>query len=360
MKVGLIGGGQLARMLIESSKENEFVVLEPNKNNSCLDLEVEILNSNYNDKEAVKNLFDKTETITYEFENIDFEVLKEHKNSINPSLNFLSVSKNRFKEKNFASSYGLTTVNFFKIKNSDEISELINNNKLNYPFILKTNTGGYDGKGQYLIKEKKDYEFLDFNNIDFIIEELCNFDFETSLIVTRSIFNQIYFFPTPINEHKDGILMTSKVLTKKSFVDKRTKRLIKNILQKENIVGTIAFEFFVKDKKLFFNEMAPRVHNTGHYTINGCNVSQFRNHILAVTGKKIIKPKLIYKTIMINLLGKNIYKEFDIQNIIKFDYKKSEAIDKRKMGHINIINKNKKNLLKDYQSALNKLEEKNE
>ncbi|QBQ08053.1 5-(carboxyamino)imidazole ribonucleotide synthase [Spiroplasma gladiatoris] len=360
MKVGIIGGGQLARMLIESSIDTEFVVLEPNLQNSCNDLNVQIINSNYDDIKAINKLFELCDVVTYEFENISESVLKDFKNKLHPNLKFLEVSKKRFDEKNFAKSYGLEPVKFFKINYFKDFQSLIEKNLISFPVILKTNSGGYDGKGQSVLKSLEECVNLDYANNNFIIEEVCQFDFETSLIVTRSKSNQIYFFPTPINKHKNGILWESKVLNKKNIINKKILNKVKNLLTKENIVGTVAFEFFVKNKKFYFNEMAPRVHNTGHYTIDGCNVSQFRNHILAITNRKIIKPKLIYKSVMINLLGEDIKKDFNYSTINKYDYKKNQVVEKRKMGHINIFSKNKNEVLKNLNLASKILEDKNE
>ncbi|AKX34580.1 5-(carboxyamino)imidazole ribonucleotide synthase [Spiroplasma litorale] len=348
MKVGIIGGGQLAKMLVESDNSNEYFILEPNEINCCMDLNVNIINKNYDDKIAIDNLVTNTDVITYEFENIDSDALKKYFNLVKPSINFLEISKNRIQEKNFAKENGLLTTKFFLVENKKDIETLLNKNDITYPFILKTLSGGYDGKGQYKINNYNEIESVNFISNKYILEEFCEFDYETSLVVTRSNSNQIYFFPNAINKHENGILITSKVTNKKVTVDKKTIKIIKKVLVDLNLVGTVAFEFFVKDNKFYFNEMAPRVHNTGHYTLDGCNVSQFKNHILAITNKKIIKPKLKYKTIMINLLGENIKTNFDCNWVKKYDYHKKGIIKNRKMGHINIIAKNQKDLLDKY------------
>ncbi|ASP28679.1 5-(carboxyamino)imidazole ribonucleotide synthase [Spiroplasma corruscae] len=358
MRVGIIGGGQLARMLILSSPDTEFIVLEPKIDNSCSDLGVVILNYDYNDKEALRKLSSLVDVITYEFENIDDGVLNEFKSKIKPGIDFLKVSKNRFKEKVFAKDYGLKTLLFYPINSQDQIKDLIFYKKIDYPFILKVNSGGYDGKGQYIIKSKEDYLKIKYN-VSYLLEEFFNFDYETSVLVTRSTLKQIYFFPTPINYHENGILKKSLVLAKKNLINSKLKKIIKKILIKENIIGTVAFEFFVKNKELYFNEMAPRVHNTGHYSLDGCNVSQFRNHILAITSRKIIKPKLLKKTIMYNLLGNEINTSFILNNVYRYDYKKKEPLQKRKMGHINISDNNKKNLIKKFNEIKKFLEEEN-
>ncbi|AKU80237.1 ATP-grasp domain-containing protein [Spiroplasma turonicum] len=360
MKVGIIGGGQLARLLIESSPDFNYIVLEPKVKNSCIDLDCEIINCNYNDLSSINKIYNECEFITYEFENIDENVLNDFKNKIYPPINFLKISKNRIKEKKFANNYNLKTVNYVFTKSIKEIKNIAENKIIPLPFLVKLNEGGYDGKGQFRINNIEDINNIPNSNVGYLIEEILNFDFETSVIVTRSKFNQVYFYPMPINVHQNGLLRKSTVVKKNNKLLRSVKRKIKKIMINENIIGTVAFEFFVKNKKLYFNEMAPRVHNTGHYTIDGCNVSQFRNHILAITSNKIIKPKLLYNTIMINLLGDEINLSYKNEKIKIYNYIKDKAEKNRKMGHINIVCKSKKNLFDICSNVTKHLEELND
>jgi len=224
------------------------------------------------------------------------------------------------------------------------LSKKINKKKLDnniFPTLVKTIRLGYDGKGQVFFKNKKDFLKYSFKNKDYIIEKLINFKKEISIIISRDKSKSVSFDAFE-NLHKNQILQKSQVPANISAkLNVEAKKIAKKIADKLNYIGTMCVEFFVTRKnELLVNEIAPRVHNSGHLTMNAHNVSQFENHIRAVCNLKLIKPKRIHKAIMYNILGHDIKKHRSketIKNEFFYDYGKKEIKDKRKMGHLTKI-----------------------
>ena len=353
MKIGIIGGGQLALMLIQSHKEHEYLVLEP-KRNSSVSKVAKSLNFNYDDLEGLKALYDNTDVITYEFENILVKTLNQFKDKIFPNIKLLEISQNRLLEKRYAKSLNIKTVNFHEITNMKDLENIVLNSDNNW--ILKTITGGYDGKDQFIIKNKIiTNDIIDLvNNKKCILEEFVKFKYETSLIMTRDKNNNfVYLMPTK-NIHKNSILWVTHNLDEIDFIDTMVE-YVKNLMQELNIIGTLAVEFFITKNEVIFNEMAPRPHNSGHWSIEGTTASQFYNHINAITNQELKEPVNIGYTAVINLIGKNFLiakrkMKFN-KNIIFHDYYKDEVKDGRKMGHITINYRYKH----DVQNQLNEI-----
>jgi 5-(carboxyamino)imidazole ribonucleotide synthase len=356
MNIGIIGGGQLGMMMAMEANQlyHKVISLDPNPNASIVRYAHEHIAKDYNDPQALEYLNQTCDVITYEFENVDLDILKNYINKIPQKLEALRISRNRLIEKKYAQSLGLNTPKFNEVKTT---------NDLFYPAITKTVTGGYDGKGQYQIMDKSDIDQFEINgDISYICEEYIAFDYEISIVATRDQFNQITYYPTPINKHLNGILHTSIVEDNipvhiVSIAQDYTRRILEDL----EYVGTLAVEFFVVKDDVVFNEFAPRPHNSGHYTINGCDVSQFKNHILAITGDHIQVSNKISNTIMINVLGQNhnyynLFKEFDTCTIQ--DYYKNSDRHNRKIGHINCLYNDERDL-QIFLDVLNK-ENKNE
>lgn len=305
--------------------------LDPNPNCSITKYSDCHISKDYNDKEVLQYLNDHCDVITYEFENVDLDVLQKYTNRIPQKLKALEISRNRMIEKNYAKALGIKTPNYNLVSKSKDIFT---------PSIIKTLTGGYDGKGQYLISNTTNISNVNkIGKIPYICEELVLFDYEISVIGTRDTKGTIVYFPIPVNTHKNGILHTSIIdgNISKSISDLAYK-YTKLILEDLDYVGTLAVEFFVRGDEVLFNEFAPRPHNSGHYSQEGTTVSQFKNHILAITGENIIEPTLIKNTIMINVLGqnKNYYiNAKELPNATLHDYYKSSTRTNRKIGHIN-------------------------
>lgn len=339
MRIGIIGGGQLGLMMAEAAHHlNHFVVgLDPNKDCSLSYEADEMLVAEYNDNKIVQLLSEKVDVITYEFENVDLDLIEHYLHCIPQKSNALALSRNRFIEKSFAQNLGIPIVQFELLKDVEQIT---------YPSIIKTTTGGYDGKGQVKILIDEDIEKFHFQpNTEYIIERFFDFDYEISVISTRSLTGEVVHFPIPKNTHKNGILYTCEITDEISqSIQKQAQKYSQQIIDSTDYVGTMAVEYFVKEGVVYFNEFAPRPHNSGHYTIEGCNVSQFENHIRAITNMKLIEPILLQPTCMINVLGHQRFlvdrMTFDI--CFYHDYYKNSSLVNRKIGHITCISSDEK------------------
>ena len=343
-KLGIIGGGQLGSLLSEAAKSLsiETVILTDDINAPAKNFTENFISGNYEDENLINEFIDKVDLVTFEFENIPYKILKNINNSKpvlpNPEINKLI--QNRYTEKDFLNKIGIRTTQYNLIKDKDEIK--FNENLI--PGLLKTCTLGYDGKGQFKINSIKDIdENIDFNN-EYILEKIISLKQELSIVITR-FSHQKYEVYEPIeNVHEDQILKHSKIPANisDSLKDKSID-WAKKIVEDLDYIGTLCVEYFVdKNNNLYVNEIAPRVHNSGHLTINTHNISQFENHIRAVCGLEKIETKKIYNGKMLNLIGNDIShyrgKTF-ADNEFFYDYLKTEIRDKRKMGHLTTIEK---------------------
>ena len=343
-KLGIIGGGQLGSLLSEAAKSLsvETVILTDDINAPAKNFTENFMCGNYEDEKLIKEFIDKVDLVTFEFENIPYKILKNINNFKpvlpNPEINKLI--QNRYTEKDFLNKIGIRTTRYNLIKNKDEIK--LNENLI--PGLLKTCTLGYDGKGQFKINSIKDIdENIDFNN-EYILEKIINLKQEVSIVITR-FSHQKYEVYEPIeNVHEDQILKHSKIPANISDTLKdKSMDWAKKIVEDLDYIGTLCVEFFVdKNNNLYVNEIAPRVHNSGHLTINTHNISQFENHVRAVCGLEKIETKKIYNGKMLNLIGNDISHYRDktfADNEFFYDYLKTEIRDKRKMGHLTTIEK---------------------
>jgi len=342
--LGIIGGGQLGSMLaIAAKKLNITTVIY------CDDVDApaqnfcdEFINGNYDNKEKISEFINKVNVITYEFENIPYETLNEI-NKLKPVLPKPSINRliqHRLAEKDFINKLNIRTTRYVSIEKKSEINALEDF----LPGILKTTTLGYDGKGQYPISSSNELNLL---NVDFskgyILEKLVKLKKEISIIITRFNNNKYEIYEPIENTHEDQILKHSKIpanINNKIFDQSKEWAML--IAEELKYVGTLCVEFFIdRNDNLYVNEIAPRVHNSGHLTINAFNVSQFENHVRAVCGLKQVPLKKISNAEMINLLGDQIshYRNSPKlkQNEFFFDYLKKEIKAKRKMGHVTIL-----------------------
>ncbi|TCG11088.1 ATP-grasp domain-containing protein [Mycoplasma todarodis] len=339
-KVLIIGGGQLGMMMSEFAPKYSLniSIIDPNKDCSASKYANVVVAAEFTDKVVIEEQSRKNEVITYEFENINEEVLANFSKKLPQGIIANAISKNRIKEKTFIKQLGYKTAAFCVPKSIDEVEEFIVEKA-----ILKTTEGGYDGKGQYLIQKNdlSEIEKLDFSKNSYILEEFIDFDYEISVVATRDKFNNTFAFPVTRNKHKDQILFSSEMEYKYQKFFNEGEIIAKNIMEEFNYVGTFCIEFFVIGEELIINEMAPRPHNSGHLTQEGCDISQFEQHIKAIIGLKIERPKMLQETYMVNLIGEN-YKYlgyFDNEDIISHDYYKTFIKKGRKMAHINIKKK---------------------
>ena len=344
INLGIIGGGQLGSMLSEAAKK-----LNINSIIYCDDIDAPAQNfceqfiyGDYKDKNKIQEFVNKVDLITYEFENIPFETLNEinkiKKVIPKPSINKLI--QHRLSEKDFINKLNIRTTKYASVERKTDIEALGDF----LPGILKTTTLGYDGKGQYRIKSKQDLNSL---NIDFskgyILEKLVKLKKEISVIITRFGNNSYEIYEPIENIHEDQILKYSKIpaeINKRLFDESKEWSI--RIAEELKYIGTLCVEFFIdRNENLYVNEIAPRVHNSGHLTINAFNISQFENHIRAVCSLEKIPLKKISNAKMINLIGNQIIpyrKNLKVDdNQFFFDYQKKEVKTKRKMGHITTL-----------------------
>ena len=339
--LGILGGGQLGSMLSIAAKKLNIktIIYCDDQDAPAQKFCDEFTYAKYNDKNEIYNFAKKVDVITYEFENIPFETLNELNKLKNvlpkPSVNRLI--QHRLAEKDFVNKLNIRTTRYVQIKNKEELLPLSDF----LPGILKTTTMGYDGKGQFPIKNIEEMETL---NIDFskeyILEKLVKLKKEISVIVTRFNNNKYEIYEPIENTHEDQILRHSKIpadISEKLF--SQSKDWAITIAEELKYIGTLCVEFFIdRNDNLYVNEIAPRVHNSGHLTINAYNVSQFENHVRAVCSLEQVPLKKLSNADMINLIGNQItsYREHpklsDKQFL--FDYLKKEIKEKRKMGHL--------------------------
>ncbi len=342
--LGIIGGGQLGSMLSTAAKK-----LNIKTTIYCDDIDApaqnfcdEFIFGEYDNKKKILEFISKVNVVTYEFENIPYETLNEI-NKLIPVLPKPSVNRliqHRIAEKDFINKLNIRTTRYVAIEKKSDMNTLEDF----LPGILKTTTLGYDGKGQYPIKKIEDVNSL---NIDFskgyILEKLVKLKKEISVIVTRFGNNNFEIYEPIENTHQDQLLKHSIIPAEISqkILD-QSKDWATQIAEELKYIGTLCVEFFIdRNENLYVNEIAPRVHNSGHLTINAYNVSQFENHVRAVCSLEKIPLKKISNAKMINLIGNQIkpYRQ-NLKlndNEFFFDYLKKEIKEKRKMGHITTL-----------------------
>ena len=341
--LGIIGGGQLGSMLAIAANKLKIntVVFSDDVDAPAQNFSNEFIYGKYNDQSKIDEFINKVDVITYEFENIPYQTLNKI-NKIKPVLPKPSVNRiiqHRLAEKDFINKLNIRTTGYISIEKRSQIDsaeDLL-------PGILKTTTLGYDGKGQHLIKGITDVNSLhvDFSK-DYILEKLVKLKKEISIIITR-FGNQKYEIYDPIeNLHEDQILIKSKIPAEINEKNLYQSRLwATQIAEELNYVGTLCVEFFIDiNDNLYVNEIAPRVHNSGHLTINAYNISQFENHVRAVCQLEQISLKKNSNAEMINIIGDQIthYRNTEFStNEFFFDYLKKEIKNKRKMGHLTTL-----------------------
>ena len=342
--LGIIGGGQLGSLLcVAADKLNiKTIIFCDDANAPAQNFCNEFIYGEYNDNQKIREFVQKVDLITYEFENIPYETLDEM-NKSKPVLPKPSVNRliqHRIAEKDFINKLNLRTTRYVNIDKKSDMEKL----KDFLPGIMKTTTMGYDGKGQYPIKDINDINSLkiDFSK-GYVLEKLVRLKKEISVIVTRFGINNYEIYEPIENTHQNQILKYSVIPAKISKkIENQSKEWAIQIAEELKYIGTLCVEFFIdRNENLYVNEIAPRVHNSGHLTLDAYNVSQFENHIRAICSLEKIPLKKIHNAKMINLIGNQIepYRK-NIKLSDKeffYDYLKKEIKDKRKMGHITTL-----------------------
>ena len=341
-RLGIVGSGQLCSFLCMAAKKLKIstTVFTDDKDGPAQKFCDYFIYGKYDDKEKIKEFIDNTDAVTYEFENIPVEFLKliEKEKPVLPNPDINKIAQNRKLEKTFVNKLGIKTTDWAYIKSAEDIKK--NQNLL--PGILKSNTLGYDGKGQFVLNSlddvKKDWCFT----ADYILEKKVNLKKEISVVITRFKDGTLSFYEPIENEHRNQILFKSKIpanISKKIYEQAISNA--KKISEELNYIGVLTVEYFITEKdELLVNELAPRFHNSGHLTIDAFNISQFQKHVLSVMdlGSKPIGK--ISNAEMHNILGSEILdyrKKTFKKNEFFYDYLKKEPRDGRKMGHITIL-----------------------
>ncbi|MFJ7727251.1 5-(carboxyamino)imidazole ribonucleotide synthase [Neobacillus sp. NPDC097160] len=348
--IGIIGGGQLGRMMALAAKVQGFriAVLEPVSDSPCGQVaDVELIGA-YDDREAISQLAAISDVITYEFENIDADTLGWlcEKAYVPQGKELLTITQDRITEKAAIQQAGVEVAPYEVINNGEEL--FLKKGRIGYPAVLKTARGGYDGKGQLVMNTEEDLAKAEplFKFGSCVLEKWIPFEKEISVIVTRKLDGETAFFPVAENIHEDNILHTTIVPARISEeLGEKAIQKAKQIADSLGLVGTLAVEMFVTgDGMIYINELAPRPHNSGHFSIEACETSQFEQHIRAICNWPLGSTELLKPAVMVNLLGEHLdrlFKEIPDLNGWKVHlYGKKEPKLKRKMGHVTILKDN--------------------
>jgi 5-(carboxyamino)imidazole ribonucleotide synthase len=345
--IGIIGGGQLGRMMALAAKHGGFriAVLDPSPASPCAQVADLVITAPFDQYEALDRLAEASDVITYEFENIDYDALKwlAGKAYVPQGAELIRITQDRIQEKAALTLAGVEVAPYAVILQEEDIYDNIE--KLGYPAVLKTSRGGYDGKGQYVIRKVEEVGEAAalLGNGPCVLEKWIPFERELSVIVTRNPDGQQTHFPVVENVHVDNILHETIAPARVSEeISLKAVEMAERISETLDLVGTLAIEMFLtEDGSIFINELAPRPHNSGHYSIEACDSSQFAQHIKAVCNWPLRKPSLLKSAVMVNLLGEHIEpvtKAIPNQpSWFVHLYGKDIPKPKRKMGHVTIL-----------------------
>lgn len=353
--IGILGGGQLGRMLALAGRNMgfRFVTLDPTPDGPCGQVADHQIVATYDDVNAARDLAERSDVITYEFENVDAQVaaLLESESYVPQGSQLLYTTQHRLREKAAIQAAGAPVAPYRAIATLVDLEQAIA--ELGVPSVLKTATGGYDGKGQFVIRRLDQvgeaFAALEPAKTELVLEQFIAFEKEVSVIAARNPDGEIRTFPVAENIHVDNILHVSIVPARiRADVAERAEALAKSIAETLDVVGLIAVEMFVTaEGELFVNELAPRPHNSGHYTMEACRTSQFEQHLRAICNLPLGDTSLMQPVVMVNLLGQHV--EPTLEWMRQHDpaatgitakvhlYGKAEAKAQRKMGHINLL-----------------------
>jgi 5-(carboxyamino)imidazole ribonucleotide synthase len=345
--LGMLGGGQLGRMsaLAAANLGIATHIYCPEENCPASLMTSRFTRADYENQNALKAFADSVDVITYEFENIPLKTidfLSKHR-SVYPDAKILEISQNRLKEKAYLNEIGIPTAGWAAVYGPEDIARFMELKRATQS-IIKTTRFGYDGKGQikHHVKDNVLESWLKLKTDEAIIEEIIDFAYECSILVARDVFGRIETFPVTLNNHKSHILSESIFPAPvPEHIKGKAEAMAPRLADSVGLVGILALELFVtKDDNILANEIAPRPHNSGHWTMDGCNVSQFEQHVRAVCGLPLRKPMPHSAVTMVNLIGNDAEKVpayLAMDNACVHLYGKSETRPGRKMGHVNVI-----------------------
>ena len=366
-RLGIIGGGQLGMMITEAAKNlsneiSEIIVLDPTENCPAAQAGAKQIVGDFKDEDAIVKLAEQSDIITYEIESGNTDVLSKVKTEIEPSPSTLGIIQDKLLQKSFLLENELPISQFYKITSLDDLREKIN--ELGLPVLLKSRRDAYDGRGNYKISSleeiEKAYQYFDGKSL--MVEKFVDFKMEVSVIAVRNTKGKIAVYPLVENIHEDNILkmtvaparVSDDVINDADEIAKKTMDVLKG-------AGVFGIEMFIdQNDRILINEIAPRVHNSGHHTLQSCRTSQFEQHLRAILGLELGSTDLIHRTIMCNILGPNgfegKYKPVEIQKdgVYLKMYGKDVSKPQRKLGHFNVVD------LNDSESIIRLLEIANE
>ena len=370
--LGIIGGGQLGMMLTESAKKmpehiSKIIVLDPTENCPAAQVGAEQIVADFKDEEAIQELAEKSDIITYEIESGDSDVLKsvESKAEINPSPETLKMIQDKFLQKTFLSENKIPTPEFIKINSIDDLQQGLN--KFGYPSLLKARRDAYDGRGNFKVDSTEDIQkaFDYFKGQNIMLEKFVPFKMEVSVIAARNTKGQIKTYPLVENIHEHNILRETIAPARVSKeISDKAEEIAKDVMTVLKGAGVFGIEMFVTtDDQIVINEIAPRVHNSGHHTLQSSETSQFEQHIRAILGLELGSVKLAHTTIMYNILGSKDFQgeyhplEISEKNVFLKMYGKKISKPLRKLGHLNLV-ANQEESIEDLIQKLTGLKEK--
>jgi len=352
-RLGVIGGGQLGMMITEAAKNlsehiSEIIVLDPTENCPAAQAGAKQIVGDFKDELAILKLAERSDIITYEIESGNTDVLSKLKAKIEPSPSTLSIIQDKLSQKTFLSENELPISQFYEITYLDNLREKIN--ELGLPVLLKSRRDAYDGRGNFKITSPDEIEkaYQHFDGKSLMVEKFVNFKMEVSVIAARNTKGEIAAYPLVENIHENNILkitiaparVSDDVIMDAGDIAKKTMEVLKG-------AGVFGIEMFIdQDDKILINEIAPRVHNSGHHTLQSCKTSQFEQHLRAILGLELGSTDLIHKTVMCNILGPDGFEGKYKPIVLEKDgaylkmYGKDVSKPQRKLGHFNVVDLN--------------------
>lgn len=352
--IGIVGGGQLGMMTIREAHRIGYrsIVWDPDEQCPASRLADAVVTAPFDDMSMVESFARRCDVITFEFENVDSRVIRElgHRTPLYPGIDILEISQNRKREKEELRSRGFSTVDFRCVTSSEEISRAVD--EMGFPAVIKTATAGYDGKGQAVLRDGSDLAgFLKGMKDDgrmYVVEKFADVFREVSVIAARGHDGSVVAFPVSENEHRENILHVTRLPARiHDRMEKKALALGKDVIANFGIVGMLCVEMFItREGNIVVNELAPRPHNSGHYSLDSCTVSQFELLIRSICGLPLPAPRLLSPCAMINILGKHM-ERLDISALLQMEgiklhlYGKTRVEPRRKMGHVTIVRETK-------------------
>ena len=349
-RLGIIGGGQLGMMITEAAQNlsdeiSEITVLDPTENCPAAQAGAKQIVGDFKDELAILKLAEQSDIITYEIESGNTDVLSKLKAEIEPSPSTLGIIQDKLSQKTFLSENELPVSQFYEITSLDDLHEKIN--ELGLPVLLKSRRDAYDGRGNFKIASENEIEkaYQHFDGKSLMVEKFVDFKMEVSVIAIRNTKGKIATYPLVENIHEDNILkmtiaparVSDDVISDAGEIAKKTMEVLKG-------AGVFGIEMFIdQNDEILINEIAPRVHNSGHHTLQSCKTSQFEQHLRAILGLELGSTDLVHKTVMCNILGpdgfEGKYKPVQLENDSAYlkMYGKDVSKPQRKLGHFNVV-----------------------